>query len=91
MTDEGRRRGLQLLLVALLTPSPPAASPAVLTATLSPADGVGMTVPLAVAVSVTDAGIGWLWGALTTFMVIRMVTMVVRFRSDAWLVTGAVR
>lgn len=46
-------------------------------------------VPLAIGVAVTDLGVGWLWGALCVFMVVRMTTVVVRFRGDAWMVTGA--
>ena len=48
-------------------------------------------VPLAIAVGVTGAGIGWLWAALTFFMVVRMVTVLARFLTDRWIVTGAVR
>lgn len=38
-----------------------------------------------------DAGIGWLWVCLEAWMFVRMVTLLLRFRSDAWLVTGAQR
>ena len=48
-------------------------------------------VPLAVAVDVTDAGIGWLWGAMVVFMVARCWGLYHRFATDAWAVTGAVR
>lgn len=48
-------------------------------------------IPLAIAVPVTDLGIGWLWGALWLFMLVRMVTLIWRFRTDDWLVTGAER
>ncbi len=33
-------------------------------------------------------GIGWLWAALTLFMVVRSVTLHLRYRQDVWLVTG---
>ena len=38
-----------------------------------------------------DAGIGWLWVALHGWIVTRAVTLLARFRGDAWLVTGATR
>ena len=33
----------------------------------------------------TDAGLGWLWGALWVFMIVRMVPLLVRWRSGRWL------
>ena len=48
-------------------------------------------VPLALAVPALDAGIGWLWGAIWVLMVARAIGLLWRFRSDAWLVTGAAR
>jgi Na+-driven multidrug efflux pump len=48
-------------------------------------------VPLAIAVDVTDAGIGWLWAALLAFMLARCWGMYRRFEPNAWAVTGAVR
>jgi putative MATE family efflux protein len=48
-------------------------------------------VPLAVAVNVTDAGIGWLWAAMLAFMAARCWGLYRRFATDAWAVTGAVR
>jgi len=45
--------------------------------------------PLALAVLVLGAGLGWLWAAYAGFIAARMVTLVRRGRSDAWLVTGA--
>ena len=48
-------------------------------------------VPLAVTVGVLDLGIGWLWAALTVFMVVRAVPLYIRYRSDAWLVLGGTR
>jgi hypothetical protein len=39
-------------------------------------------------VLVTDAGLTWLWVAFGGFMLARMLTLVVRERSDAWLITG---
>ena len=36
-----------------------------------------------------DAGLVWLWWAFDVFLVARLVTLVVRWRGEAWLVTGA--
>jgi Na+-driven multidrug efflux pump len=47
--------------------------------------------PLAYVVYVADAGLVWLWAAFGGFMVARLVTLVVRERSPAWMVTGAYR
>jgi Na+-driven multidrug efflux pump len=47
-------------------------------------------VPLALAVLWLDGSIVWLWWAFTAFMVARLVTLVWRERTDAWLVLGAV-
>jgi putative MATE family efflux protein len=47
--------------------------------------------PLAGLVLLADAGLVALWWAFGGFMVARMVTLVLRERSTAWLVTGAVR
>jgi len=38
-----------------------------------------------------DAGIGWLWLALHAWIATRAVTLLLRFRGDAWQVTGATR
>lgn len=38
-----------------------------------------------------DAGIGWLWVALHGWIITRAVTLLARFRGDAWMVTGATR
>ncbi|MEZ5247463.1 MAG: MATE family efflux transporter [Acidimicrobiales bacterium] len=38
-----------------------------------------------------DAGIGWLWVALHAWILTRAVTLLARFRGDAWMVTGATR
>lgn len=46
-------------------------------------------IPMALAVLWTGLGIGWLWAALTVFMFARALTLVLRFRGDRWLVTGA--
>ncbi|CAN5410519.1 MATE family efflux transporter [soil metagenome] len=35
-------------------------------------------------------GIGWVWAAFGALMVVRAATLLVRFRGDRWLVTGAV-
>jgi putative MATE family efflux protein len=48
-------------------------------------------VPAALAVSLTDVGIEWLWAALGLFMATRAVTLGVRWRSDGWAVVGATR
>ncbi len=45
--------------------------------------------PLALCVLFLDGGLVWLWWAFGAFMLARMVTLVRRARSDAWLVTGA--
>ena len=47
--------------------------------------------PCAVGVAVLGLGIGWLWTALFVFMVVRMVTLGLRWRRDGWAVTGADR
>lgn len=39
----------------------------------------------------TGAGIGWLWAALGAWMTVRVVTLLWRFATPAWQVTGAVR
>ena len=36
-------------------------------------------------------GIGWLWGALGACMAVRGATLYARYRTVAWLITGAVR
>src|SRR4051794_5309375 len=36
-----------------------------------------------------DLGIGWLWAALTVFMLARVAGLWTRFRTERWLVTGA--
>ena len=38
-----------------------------------------------------DLGIGWLWGALGAWIAVRGAALYARYRTDAWLVTGAVR
>ena len=48
-------------------------------------------VPLAIAVDIADAGIGWLWAAMLAFMAARCWGMYRRFVTNAWAVTGAVR
>jgi putative MATE family efflux protein len=47
--------------------------------------------PAALAVYATDAGILWLWGAFSAWMLARLVGMVGRFVTPRWQVTGAVR
>lgn len=46
-------------------------------------------IPLAIAVALTNAGIGWLYAAIVLMMAVRASFLVVRFRGDRWLVTGA--
>ncbi|WP_308291403.1 MATE family efflux transporter [Mumia sp. zg.B21] len=46
--------------------------------------------PLAVAVWMLDAGLTWLWVAYAGFMLARMVTLVLRERTDRWMGVGAV-
>jgi putative MATE family efflux protein len=48
-------------------------------------------VPLAVAVAVADAGIGWLWAVLGVFMATRGAALLARFAGDRWVVLGATR
>ena len=45
--------------------------------------------PLAGLVLVTDAGLVALWWAFNGFLLARLVTLVLRWRGDTWLVTGA--
>ncbi|MGH3360470.1 MAG: MATE family efflux transporter [Nocardioidaceae bacterium] len=45
--------------------------------------------PLAGAVWLAGGGLAWLWWAYGGFILARMVTLLLRERSDAWLVTGA--
>jgi MATE family, multidrug efflux pump len=45
--------------------------------------------PLALLVLWQDGGLVWLWWAFNGFLVARLVTLVVRWRGEAWLVTGA--
>jgi Na+-driven multidrug efflux pump len=52
---------------------------------------VGVYLPVALVVAVTDAGVLWLWAAISLWVVARFVGMVARYRTDRWQVTGAVR
>ena len=45
--------------------------------------------PAAAAVLVFDLGVGWLWAAIGVLMVARLAALLVRFRGERWLVTGA--
>jgi putative MATE family efflux protein len=45
--------------------------------------------PLALLVLRQDGGLVWLWWAFNGFLVARLATLVVRWRGEAWLVTGA--
>ncbi len=47
--------------------------------------------PAALLVLVTHSGLLALWGALYVFIIARLYGMYRRYRSDTWLVTGAVR
>jgi putative MATE family efflux protein len=51
--------------------------------------------PAAWAVAAADlsgrAGLMWLWGAIGIWMLVRLITLALRERSDTWMVTGAVR
>ncbi len=53
--------------------------------------GLAGFAPLACAVLWFGGSVLGLWWAFTGFMVLRFVTLIVRERRDAWLVTGAVR
>lgn len=50
--------------------------------------GMCVFVPAAAAVLVLDLGIGWLWAAISLFMVARLVPLAWRFHGDAWVVLG---
>ncbi|MFT5201729.1 MAG: putative MATE family efflux protein [Candidatus Aldehydirespiratoraceae bacterium] len=45
----------------------------------------------AIVVLLVGAGIGWLWAALHAWLITRAITLLMRFRGDAWQVTGANR
>ena len=47
--------------------------------------------PFALVVVALDAGLLWLWAAISLWMVARLVGMVARYRTDRWQVTGATR
>jgi Na+-driven multidrug efflux pump len=46
-------------------------------------------VPCALLVLVYNGGIGWLWAAITLLMLVRMLTLGVRWMSGTWAVPGA--
>ncbi|HEU5483869.1 MAG TPA: MATE family efflux transporter [Microlunatus sp.] len=46
-------------------------------------------VPLALTVRALDAGLVWLWVAYGGFMLARMLTLVLRARTDRWIRTGS--
>jgi Na+-driven multidrug efflux pump len=52
---------------------------------------VVLYVPLALSVLWFDRGVVALWWAFGGFMLLRLLTLLLRERRDAWLVTGAVR
>ena len=45
--------------------------------------------PLALLVLALDGGLVWLWWAFDGYLVARLLTLVPRWRGQAWLVTGA--
>jgi Na+-driven multidrug efflux pump len=52
---------------------------------------VAVYLPVALVVAAVDAGLLWLWGAISLWMIARLVGMVARYRTDRWQVTGATR
>ncbi len=46
--------------------------------------------PLALAVGWWGGGLVWLWAAFVAFMVMRMLTLLLRARGDSWLVLGPI-
>ena len=48
-------------------------------------------VPVAVAITVLDLGVGWVWAGIATLMAVRAVSLGARWRSDRWAVVGATR
>ena len=48
-------------------------------------------VPMALSVLWFDGGVVALWWAFGGYMLLRLLTLMTRERSDAWLVTGATR
>jgi putative MATE family efflux protein len=48
-------------------------------------------VPAVVVVRAVDGGIGWIWFAIEMLMLARFVPLLLRYRSDRWLVLGARR
>ncbi|MFI5046767.1 MAG: MATE family efflux transporter, partial [Acidimicrobiia bacterium] len=52
---------------------------------------VAVYLPAALAVYALDAGIFWLWGAFSLWMVARLAGMSGRYVTTRWQVTGAVQ
>ena len=52
---------------------------------------VAVYLPVALLVAAVDAGLLWLWGAISLWMIARLVGMVARYRTERWQVTGATR
>jgi Na+-driven multidrug efflux pump len=50
---------------------------------------LGVFAPIALVVLATSSGLVLLWWAFNGFMVARLVTLLLRERTDAWLVVGA--
>ena len=48
-------------------------------------------IALGAVVASNDVGLGWLWSALSVFMVLRAIAVWWRWRSDLWIVTGDAR
>ena len=46
-------------------------------------------VPMAILVATAADTLGWLWAALTAFMAVRLLTLIVRFAGHRWQRTGA--
>jgi putative MATE family efflux protein len=46
-------------------------------------------IPCALLVLRYDGGVGWLWASLLLLMIVRLVTLGVRWSSDTWAVAGA--
>jgi putative MATE family efflux protein len=55
------------------------------------AGAAALFIPLVLAVPALELGIGWVWGAIWVLMVTRAIPLVLRFRQDVWLITGAQR
>lgn len=52
---------------------------------------LGCTIPAALAVLWLDLGVGWVWATVGVLMFTRSAALSFRWRSDAWMITGAER